>query len=391
MSVGRRTEPGVPWGGRIDVRNLPAGRDCGRLYQPVKFPRMPTKQRRLTSPTADDVRAWHRVRSAALAHDRPGDPLPTLAHVRASLTAVGPGSRLALWLVHGSNDEGVATARLRLPAAEGSGRLASVDLTVHPAHRRMGMGSRLLATVVAAAREEGCRRLSTEVLAGTPGESFLATREFVPALRLTWQRLVLAEIPERIVKLPDVPHPGYRLTAWEGAPPDALAESFAAARGAFADQPAGGLEAATTRWDAERVRMMAELAARRGERLLNHAAISEADGSVAGYTKLTLPAGVGEGSDGGAGEAGEPGEPADGSGAGARAKQLDTAVVAAHRGHGLGLWLKSAMLRHLLDAHPEVTEVVTNTADDNRHMLAVNAALGFRPLRRTVAYQLRLG
>ncbi|MEW1862651.1 MULTISPECIES: GNAT family N-acetyltransferase [unclassified Streptomyces] len=342
---------------------------------------MPTKQRRLTSPTADDVRAWHRVRSAALAHDRPGDPLPTLAHVRASLTTVGPGSRLALWLVHGANDEGVATAKLRLPAAEGGGRLASVELTVHPAHRRMGMGSRLLATVVAAATEEDCRRLSTEVLAGTPGESFLATREFVPALRLTWQRLVLAEIPERIVKLPDVPHPGYRLAAWEGAPPDALAESFAAARAALADMPSGGLEVSRTRWDAERVRMTAELAARRGERLLNHAAISEADGSVAGYTKLTLPAEADEGGDGGAGDA---------SSARARAKQLDTAVVAAHRGHGLGLWLKSAMLRHLLDAHPEVTEVVTNTADDNRHMLAVNAALGFRPLRRTVAYQLTL-
>ncbi|WP_435137576.1 GNAT family N-acetyltransferase [Actinacidiphila sp. bgisy144] len=332
---------------------------------------MPTKHRRLTSPTDDDVRAWHRVRSAALAHDRPGEPLPTLAEVRTALTTVGPGSRLALWLAYGANGEGVATAKLRLPTAENSGRLASVELTVHPAHRRMGMGSRLLTTVVAAAAEENCRRLSTEVLAGTPGESFLSTRDFVPALRLTWQRLLLAEIPERIVKLPDVPHPGYRLASWEGAPPDALADSFAAARAGLADQPTGGLAVTWTQWDAERVRRTAELAARRGERLLNHAAVSVADGSVAGYTKLTLPA-----------------EAA--AGGGARAKQLDTAVLPAHRGHGLGLWLKSAMLRHLVDGHPEVAEVVTNTADDNRHMLAVNAALGFRPLRRTVAYQLRL-
>lgn len=336
---------------------------------------MPTKHRRLTSPTADDVRAWHRVHSAALAHDRPGDPLPTLAAVRTSLTTVGRDSRLALWLVHGTNDEGVATARLRLSDSAGRDHLASVELTVHPAHRRMGTGSRLLATVVAAAAEEGRRRLSTEVLAGTPGESFLATRDFVPALRLTWQKLSLEDIPERIVKLPDVPHPGYRLTAWEGAPPDALAESFAAARVGMADMPTGNLAVGASRWDAERVRMIAELVARRGERLLNQAAICEADGTVAGYTKLTLPA---------------PAETEDGTGAGARANQLDTAVVPAHRGHGLGLWLKSAMLRHLTDAHPEVTEVVTSTADDNRHMLAVNAALGFRPLRRTVAYQLTL-
>jgi GNAT superfamily N-acetyltransferase len=352
---------------------------------------MPTKYRRLTSPTADDVRAWHRVRSAALAHDRPGDPLPTLAAVRTSLTTVGHNSRLALWLVSGANDEGVATAKLRLSNAEGREHLASVEMTVHPAHRRMGTGSRLLATVVAAAAAEGCHRLSTEVLAGTPGESFLATREFVPALRLTWQRLALPEVPERIVKLPDVPHPGYRLTAWEGAPPDALAESFAAARVGMADMPTGGLEVGATRWDAERARMVAELVARRGERLLNQAAISEADGSVAGYTKLTLPAAAE--SDAGT-ETGVDGAVVGSAGgavpAGARARQLDTAVLPAHRGHGLGLWLKSAMLRHLLDAHPQVTEVVTNTADDNRHMLALNAALGFRPLRRTVAYQLTL-
>jgi GNAT superfamily N-acetyltransferase len=328
---------------------------------------MPTKHRRLTSPTADDVRAWHRVQSAALAHDRPGDPLPTTASVRASLTTVGADTRLVLWLVHGANGEGVATAKLRLSTAEGRRHLATVDLTVHPAHRRLGTGSRLLATVVAAAQAEGCHRLAMEVPAGTPGENFLATRDFLPALRLTCQRLPLGEVPERIVKLPDVPHPGYRLTAWEGAPPDRLADSYAAARQAMADMPVGGLEVGTVHWDAERVRMVAEVAARRGERLLNQAAISDADGSVAGYTKLALPT--------------------DGSG---RARQLDTAVVREHRGHGLGLWLKASMLRHLHDAHPDVTEVVTDTADDNRHMLAVNTALGFRPLRRTVAYQLRL-
>jgi GNAT superfamily N-acetyltransferase len=328
---------------------------------------MPANPSPLTAPDAGDFRAWHLVESAALAHDRPGEPVPSLAAVEAELTTSSTTSRKVLWLVRGSGDEPVATATLRLFSDPGRSHLAQVDMTVHPAHRRLGAGSRLLATVTEAAAEAGCRSVLTEVLAGTPGEGFLATRDFQPVLRLTWLRLVLEEIPDRIKKLPDVPHPGYRLTAWEGVVPDALAETFAAARQGMADMPVGGIDFGEVRWDVDRVRDAAEVVARRGERLLTFAAVSEPDGCVAGYSELVLPAG-----DSG------------------RAQQYDTAVLPVHRGHGLGLWLKAAMLRQVEAAHPEITEVTTDNADDNRHMLAVNAALGFRPLRRTVAYQLTL-
>ena len=61
-----------------------------------------------------------------------------------------------------------------------------------------------------------------------------------------------------------------------------------------------------------------------------------------------------------------------------------------HRGHGLGLWLKAAMVRRLPAEHPAFTEVETDNAEDNVHMLAVNRALGFRPYRRTREFQLDL-
>jgi GNAT superfamily N-acetyltransferase len=327
---------------------------------------MPANPTPLTSPTAEDFRAWHRVQSAALAHDRPGEPIPTQDAVQTRLTTQGGGSRLVLWLVRGSADEPMATATLRL-FSDGRGHRADVDMTVHPAHRRMGAGSRLLATVIEAAAQAGCRSLITEVMAGTPGEGFLATRGFKPVLRLTWLRLAVDEVPERIRKLPGVPHPGYRLTAWPGTVPDDLAATFAAARAGMADMPVGGMDHGQVAWDEERVREAAAVIARRGERLLTVAAVSEADGSIAGYTELVLPA--------------------DGSGL---AQQYDTAVLPAHRGHGLGLWVKSEMLRHVQAEHPEITEVQTDNADDNRHMLAVNTALGFRPRRRTVAYQMDL-
>jgi GNAT superfamily N-acetyltransferase len=321
----------------------------------------------LTSPTAEDFRAWHRVQTAALAHDRPDEPLPTEDALRARLTTHSSTSRQVLWLVRGSGADPVATAALRLFTSPGRRHLAEVHMTVHPAHRRMGAGSRLLATVTEAATAAGCRSLLTEVGAGTSGESFLATRDFLPVLRLSWLRLALDEVPESIDKLPELPHPGYRLTSWEGPVSDELAESFAGAKQGMADMPIGGVDFGQVEWDVDQVREAAEVVARRGERLLTVAAVAEADGSVAGYTELVLPA--------------------DGSGL---AQQYDTAVLPAHRGHGLGLWMKAEMLRLAREQRPVVAGIRTDNAEDNRHMLAVNTALGFRTRQRTVKYQLKL-
>jgi GNAT superfamily N-acetyltransferase len=333
---------------------------------------MPANPSPLTAPTAEDLRAWYRVQSAALAHDRPGEPVPSQAAVRAGLTTTGSRRRLVLWLLRGSGDEPVATAALRLPGApdagEAAGGPAEIQLTVHPAHRRLGTGSRLLATVTEAATAAGCGSLAAEAVSGTPGEGFLATRDFVPVKRLTWQRLALDEVPGQIGKLPEVPHPGYRLTAWEGAVPDALTDAFVGALRALPVPPeaAAALDAGESRWDPAGVHEPAELAARRGDRLLTVAALHDA-GEVAGYTTVLLP----------------------GDGA-RRAHQYDTAVVPAHRGHGLGMWMKAEMLRRLPAAQPDLAEIHTGVPDDNRQLLAVNTALGYRQLHRTVRYRLRL-
>src|SRR5262245_4454735 len=101
----------------------------------------------LAAPTAEDFHAWHRVQAAALAHDRPGEPVPSAAAVRARLTTTGSRIRTVLWLLRGPADDAVATAALRLFRDPERSRLAEAEMTVHPAHRRLGTGSRLLSTV----------------------------------------------------------------------------------------------------------------------------------------------------------------------------------------------------------------------------------------------------
>jgi RimJ/RimL family protein N-acetyltransferase len=69
------------------------------------------------------------------------------------------------------------------------------------------------------------------------------------------------------------------------------------------------------------------------------------------------------------------------------AEQHDTVVVPAHRGHRLGLLLKTAMVGWLAEAEPQVRRVSTWNAESNEHMIAVNETLGYRWTGRKVAFQ----
>jgi GNAT superfamily N-acetyltransferase len=64
------------------------------------------------------------------------------------------------------------------------------------------------------------------------------------------------------------------------------------------------------------------------------------------------------------------------------ADQGDTGVDPAHRGLGLGRWLKAAKALRLLDERPEVRAVETWNAGGNEPMLAINRAVGLGPACR---------
>lgn len=319
------------------------------------------KVRQLHDISDIDVAAWHDVVSASVAHDLPGEPLPTLDHVHGLLAASGPGSRHLMWVATAEEDTVAGVSRLRLFERSGRAHLGEFTLHVHPAHRRRGVGTRLLRAVAAAALEENRRSLVVEASSQTSGVPFLEAQGFHCVLSLSLLLLNVHDA-EGVRELVDAEHPGYRLTRWLGVVPDELAETFAAAKTAMGDMPTGKMGYGTTTWDVDRVRDMAEVVEKRGDTLLTVAAVHGE--TVAGFTELVIP--VGDGT---------------------RAIQYDTAVLAGHRGKGLGLWVKAAMLDWLRAHWPAVLEIETDNAEDNRHMLAVNERLGFRPLRQTRQYQ----
>jgi RimJ/RimL family protein N-acetyltransferase len=109
-------------------------------------------------------------------------------------------------------------------------------------------------------------------------------------------------------------------------------------------------------WDAARVReQVDDLRERQGRHIYTLAALHDASGEMAAVTAVEP----------------DPDHPDWGY-------QLLTAVTRKHRGHRLGLLVKTAMLQWLAEAEPQIQRIDTGNAGSNRHMIAINEALGFR-------------
>ncbi|ACY98064.1 MULTISPECIES: GNAT family N-acetyltransferase [Thermomonospora] len=318
----------------------------------------------LGDPTDAQIEQWQAVVAAVWAHDRPGEPAPDLEQTRSRLLEPPTTSRNLMWA---ALDEGrmCAVACLRLP--HDPDRSGEIDIQVLPGYRRRGIGTRLLATAADGLRAAGCKSVIVQAVAGTPAVPFLEARGFRCVLSLRAMLLRMDDIdPDRLAALVAAGPSGYRLTRWTGAVSDELAMELAMAKRAMADLSLAGPGGGSFRWDAVRVREMAEAVAARGDLLYTVAALYGPTSAprIAGFTEVVVPSAAPE-----------------------RALQYDTAVVPEHRGRRLGIWLKAAMLQWLRTERPEVREIETDNADDNSHMLAVNEELGFRHQRDYLDYQ----
>ncbi|MCA2213942.1 GNAT family N-acetyltransferase [Jidongwangia harbinensis] len=291
--------------------------------------------------------------------ERPAD-----AAVR--VTAVRDGDRLG-WLASAGDGRPLGSAFLRPPGEPGG--TGGLELAVHPAERRRGIGTRLLDAVDTAARERRMRAVVTDAVdLGTPGDAFLAARGLRRVLTLTYVRLPLRGLDTGALSaVADAPHPGYRLTSWTGTVPGDLAATFAASRRAMDDMPMDDAEPDRRPWDTDRVRAVAAAVAARGDVLLTVAALTEPGGVVAGFTELVVPgAGTGDG------------------------LHYGTGVLPEHRGQGLARWMKAASIRLARARFPDLSGLVADTADSNAAMRRINRALGYAPTHRSVLYQLDL-
>ncbi|MBN9606263.1 MAG: hypothetical protein J0G30_06600 [Actinomycetales bacterium] len=174
-------------------------------------------------------------------------------------------------------------------------------------------------------------------------------------------RLALPADAARVASLlaeAEAASPGYRVHVWRGVTPERWREDLAVLNNRMStDAPSAGLEEPEDPWTAERVAESEARAEANGGTRITAAVEHEASGRLVGYTRLMV-------SD----RATRP------------VSQWATLVLREHRGHRLGMRLKAANLQSLAHDGPARPSVVTWNAEENRHMLSVNEALGFEPI-----------
>jgi GNAT superfamily N-acetyltransferase len=310
--------------------------------------------------TADmrDLEGVFGVAAAAQAVDLPGLPPVTFDEVIGGLRHPQPNLAPARRWFTRRDDRIVAVASLFLPRAENS-PLSLIKLLVHPDVRRQRIGTTTFHALVPELRNEG--RTVVEgwnVRTGSPGERFGRALGFRVVRTTLFQTLSLDDFDPTTEVLPAK---GYRLQSWHGSTPDELVATFAQARQAIADSPFGQSAFQFPEWTPQRVRSDED--DRRNSNIAQRivAAVHEDTGAIAGFTELNLYSHRKD-----------------------IAFQGDTAVLAEHRGHGLGYCMKASMLRWLRAEHPQVEQACTSTAAANTYMAGVNHRLGYRDFHETL-------
>jgi hypothetical protein len=159
--------------------------------------------------------------------------------------------------------------------------------------------------------------------------------------------------------------PGYRLVTWAGPTPDERIDDLILLRTRMStDAPMAGLDMDEEPWTKERVVNNDETATAGGRTVFTAAVEHVPTGQLVGFSDLTFSE--------------DKTRPA---------SQQDTLVLAEHRGRHLGTLLKIANIRALdeLDAAPPL--IFTFNAEENRHMLDVNEAVGFYPAGKAGAWR----
>jgi GNAT superfamily N-acetyltransferase len=275
--------------------------------------------------------------------------------------------------------------------AEGdASNTAWLQVQVHPDATGRGIGRALADTVEAVAAEEG--RQQIHVYAGSrpaPGPRlepptgfgslpaggrevrFLLARGYSLGQIMRGSRLPLPVDPVLLAErraAAEYRADGYRVHHWEAIAPDEWLDDLAMlATRMSTDAPSGGLDEAEDVWTPERWRD-AERKQEDSPRVTLYGAVEHvASGRLVGYTELSVPP--------------DTARPTD---------QGDTIVMREHRGHRLGMLLKVANIQYLTERYPGHPSITTFNAEENRHMLDVNEAVGFVPFTYEGAWQKKI-
>lgn len=293
------------------------------------------------------------------------------------------------WTV--SNDAatvGVATLNVM---ADGGGRTAISIISLLRSAWSQGIGSAVLPHITEEARAAGVDRLLAWVEHPTDSDAeplpsptgfgeipkdhsarFLLrhgyTLEQVERVSmLTWSEPLVHRI-RNLRASAEHRASGYRVVQWMLPTPDEHVAGYAWMKQHMStDVPDAELGMPTEKWDADRVARHDDRYGQAGKSVLVTAAQHIATGELCAYNELSI-----------------------GADAASVTNQEDTLVLSSHRGHRLGMLVKTAGLLTWHEQHPESPSVITYNAEENRPMLDINETIGFAPISYEGAWKREL-
>lgn len=274
-----------------------------------------------------------KLQQAINAERVPEDPLMPLEPIVQQMRARSPGHWQAVFAAREASGSfvgyGVVDRGLNEPE---NAHVRWTEIGVARDHRRRGVGTALLRALVLACEGQG----DDVVFIGSTsdrlptGEAFARAVGARPGLVMKSNQLAIAELDRaQIAEWARLDPAGYRLERADDAIPDRLVTPYLEALNAMNDMPKGELRFADQRFTERQLRDRESFRRQAGMEWWAVLAIHDATGAGAGFTEVQYHPRVGH-----------------------LVHQGGTGVTPAHRGHGIGLWLKSVMLERILRERP---------------------------------------
>ena len=248
--------------------------------------------------------------------------------------------------------------------------LMGIKVAVLPEYRRWGLATGLLHKVLEVAGAENRTLMVGATNARVPaGATFAERLNARTGIEAHINQLVLAELEPDLLRRwqedAKTTASEFELGLWTIPYPEEEIGAIAAMYEVMNTEPRGDLEIEDHTVAPKDLRQDEAYFAARGVERWTLYARHQPSGELAGYTEVFW-------------DAEEP----------ENVRQGDTGVLPKYRGHGLGKWLKAAMLEKVFHERPQVKRVRTGNADSNAPMLAINRALGFKPYLSETVWQL---
>lgn len=325
----------------------------------------------LQTATDTEVEEIAQLRQELAIEERPEDPPTPLEVITRWLRARPPGQWRAIFLARDRAGRlaGYGIAGRNLKDTENA-HIRWSEIAVKPEHRRRGLGRALFAHVIGSIEGQGDDLLLiSETKDRMPsGEAFATALGAKPGLPMKINQLDLSQVDRTKVSAwaRAVPK-GYRLQRIDGRVPEKFVKAFIQASEGINDMPRGEIAFNDWKLTEEQIRQRESFFKQAGMTWWLLLAIDEQTGDGVGFTEVEF----------------NPLDPH-------AIQQEGTAVVAAHRGHGIGLWLKAVMLERILAERRDSRFVRTGNANVNANMLAINTKLGFTYAWQSTIWHLAL-